>query len=496
MPRRNLVWILGFLLVSLFAWTTVQGGLAPPHGPLQFIKGFPGQGRDYDNLALFIDVMQHIDMNYVRQLSPDERRKFIEAAIQGGLSSLDPHSSFSNPKEAQSLKKQLEGKYGGIGVQVVVNRDTGHAVIISPILGSPALKAGLRPGDEIEKINGQPLVAQTSEDVVEKISGPPGTPVTLSVRRRGSGKLIELTLQRAEIHLETLLGDQRQPNKDWDFLIDKSQKIGYIRINSYNPETVKELRAVVEHLEEEGARGLVLDLRNNPGGSLEGAVEMCDLFLEKGDIVRIEGRSDEARVYTAKPEGTLFLPAATHPMVVLVNKNSASASEIVSGCLQDHHRAVIMGERTYGKGSVQRVYPMEHGSSNLRLTTAKYLRPSGKNIHRFVDSKEQDEWGVRPDIEVKLTPQEELDWLLGRRDRDILRDQESNQLEQAEHAAALVTPIPLLPAFGTPLGVLPGLSETATALSGLPRPPRPYVDKVLDKALDYLRQKIRSEKST
>jgi carboxyl-terminal processing protease len=496
MPRRNIVWILGFLLFSLFSYLVASFSLAPPHGPLQFIKGFPNQNKDYTNLALLLDVIQHIDNHYVRPLSPQERRKFIETAINAGLDTLDRNSSFANPKEAQAFKKQVEGKYGGIGVQVIVNRETGRVQVVNTFLDSPAFRAGIRPGDEIERVNGQTLRVTATEDAVDQVSGPAGTTVNLTIHRRGTGNLIDLTLTREEIRLDSLLGDQRLPDKHWDFMIDKDNRIGYIRLTSYNPEAIEQLHNVVENLQKQEVGGLVLDLRNNPGGALDGAVNVCDLFLSEGDIVRIEGRDGENRVYRAQAEGTLLLPEASHPIVVLINRNSASASEIVAGALQDHHRALIMGERSYGKGSVQRVYPMEAGASNLRLTTAKYLRPSGRNIHKFTGAKDEDDWGVRPDIEVKLTVSEERDWLQGRFARDLIRDDQSDQLDRAEQAAAMAAPLGLLPRLTTPLGFLSGVFESGSALAVLPRPQRPYVDRVLDRALEYLRTQLKPQKSS
>lgn len=489
MPRRNLVIVLGFVLLSICAWTAAQGGLVPPKGPMQFVKGFTSTGKDYDNISLMIDVMQHIDMNYVRQLKPDERRKFVEAAIQGGLKSLDPHSSYINPKEYTNFKKLSDGKFGGIGVQVVVNRDTKRVTVISPIVGSPAYRAGIKPGDEIEAINGEKTTDLNNDDVVERISGAPGTTVALTIRRRGSGRRMDLTLTREEIHTEGILGDKRAADQHWDYFVDKTNKLGYIRIASFGSDALAEFTKALQTLEKDGAQGLVLDLRNNPGGSLDTAVAMCDLLLQEGEIVRVEGRNEEPRIYEAKKEGTYFTGAAAVPIVVLVNDNSASASEIMASALQDHRRAIVMGERSFGKGSVQRLYPMEAGTSRLRLTTAKYIRPSGKNIHKFPDSKEKDDWGVRPDVEVKLSPVEELDWLIARRDRDIVRDEESSKLDQAEKIAAIFGPLSITPSWSGPMGVLPGLAETASTLAALPRANRPYQDKVLEKALEYLRTK-------
>lgn len=496
MPRRNLVWILGFLFVSICAWTAAQGGLIPPHGPMQFVKGYTTQGKDYDNLSLLIDVMQHIDMNYVRQLTPAERRKFIEAAIKGGLNSLDPHSSYINPKEFLAFKKQSDGKFGGIGVQVNVDRLTKRVIVISPIPGSPAYRAGIKPGDEIEEINHEKVISLNNDDIVDRISGAPGTTVNITLKRRGTGRRMEMTFTREEIHLEGVLGDKRKADLSWDFMVDDKERLGYVRITSFGESTLSAYREALKTLEKENVRGLVLDLRNNPGGSLEASVAMSRLLIEEGDIVRVEGRSDEPKVHLAKHEGTMFTGSNQIPIVVLINENSASASEIMASALQDHRRALIMGERSYGKGSVQRLYPMEAGSSRLRLTTAKYIRPSGKNIHRFPDSKESDDWGVRPDIEIKLTAAEELDWLIARRDRDIVRDEEGNRLDQAEKAAAIFGPLSMTPSWAGPMGILPGLADTVSTFSVLPRSTKPYQDKVLDRALEHLREKLKAARTT
>ncbi len=496
MPRRNLIWILGILAFTVFAWTAAQGGLIPPKGPMQFLKGYYSTEKDYDNIALMIDVMQFVDINYVKALKPEERRKFIEAAIQAGLKSLDPNSSYMNPQEFSSFKKQAEGKFGGVGVQVVVNRDTRRVTIISPILGTPAFRAGIKPGDEIEAINGEKTTDLNNDDVVSRISGAPGTTVNLTIRRRGTGRRMELTLTREEIHTDAILGDKRDDQQKWNFMMDDKNKLGYVRITSFGNNSLEELTEAFKSLEKENAQGLIIDLRNNPGGSLETSVKMADLLLDEGDIVKVEGRTHDVRTYQAEKPGTFFTGSNSIPIVVLVNENSASASEILSAALQDHRRATIIGERSYGKGSVQRLYPMEAGASRLRLTTSKYIRPSGKNIHKFPDSKDKDDWGVIPDIEVKLSPLEELDWLIARRDRDIVRDEESNRLDQAEKTAAILGPLSITPGLTGPMSVLPGLADAASTLSSLPRSNKPYQDKVLDKALEFLKSKVKAARTT
>ncbi|MDE2506232.1 MAG: S41 family peptidase, partial [Planctomycetota bacterium] len=222
----------------------------------------------------------------------------------------------------------------------------------------------------------------------------------------------------AIIDVPSVLGDHRKPDDHWDFMLDRDKKIGYIRISSFIQNTTQELKAALDELKQEGMKGLVLDLRDDPGGLLSAAVEVSDLFLEEGKIVSTKGRNSPERIFSAHKDGTY----TDFPMVVMVNESTASAAEIVSAALQDHKRAAIVGQRSFGKGSVQNILDLEDGKSVLKLTIATYWRPSGKNIHRFKNAKESDEWGVSPDkgLEVKLTPKEHLDWALARQRRDMV----------------------------------------------------------------------------
>jgi carboxyl-terminal processing protease len=473
------------VMLSLFCWAVAQGGIAPPRGPLQFIKGFPGHNQDYEGLTLLVDVLQHVDQGYVHELTPAERRKFMEGAVNGGLQSLDQHSGYINPREFKQFMKLSEGAFGGIGIQLNLDRDTKKLTVISPIVGTPAYSAGIKPGDEIEKINGESTLGMTQDDAVDRIQGPPGTNVTLTIRHRGEEKLHDFTLTRTIIEVDSVMGDVRDADKHWQFMYDKEARIGYIRISQFTKKTADELKAALKNLEQQDVRGLVLDLRNNPGGLLDSAVAISNYFVAQGKIVSVEGRS-RAQGFEARADDVV-LPRT--PMVVLMNERSASASEIVAAALQDHKRATIVGERSFGKGSVQNLVPMEGGKSALKLTTAKYLRPNGKNIHRFPDSKEEEEWGVKPDIEVKVTLQEELDYLTARRERDVVRD-----VDTAKEALAKLANIPLPTAaawpVGNPAGALVASAEMIVALRGLPKSPKPYVDKVLDRALEHLHEKI------
>jgi carboxyl-terminal processing protease len=512
MPRRNLVWLLGLAFLSVFFWTVAQGGLLPPQGPLQHAKGLPGNSlKDYNRLSLLIDILEHVEQNYVHELTDEEREEFIKNAIQGGLQGLDPHSGYIAEREYKQFKKQNEGVFGGVGIQISINRETRKLTVISPILGTPAYKAGIRAGDEIEKIDGISTQDMTVDQAVEKIQGQPRTKVTLTIKHRGSDKLEDKVLERAQIEVESVLGDRRNHNnKQWNFMLDKENRIGYIRLEQFNSKATAEIRAAVEKLQRQEVTGLILDLRGNPGGLLTAAVEIADLFLTDGPIVSIEGRNRSPQTYKAEEAGTLLTPAERHPMVVLVNERSASASEIVAAALQDHKRAIVVGERSFGKGSVQNLIPMNNDQSALKLTTAKYLRPSGKNIHRFPSMGDDKDWGVKPDLDVTLTMQEELDFYNARRKRDILVDEVLDNKNDPEFEMAtlygssllsansveqqlLIRKVAMSPLFGTALLGQPCVPAVSAAQSAVlyRNLPEPFIDKVLSKALEHLRGELR-----
>jgi carboxyl-terminal processing protease len=306
-------------------------------------------------------------------------------------------------------------------------------------------------------------------EAVELIQGKPGEPVTLTVLHESAKEPVDVPITRAEIRVPGVMGDLRKtdnPN-EWDYFIDKANKIAYIRLVNFSEKAAQELREAVEQLQQEGLRGLILDLRNNPGGLLRAAEEVADLFLTGGVIVSTRGRNEKEKVYEAHPEGTLLTPAEKYPMVVLINKYSASASEIVAAALQDHKRAVVIGERSYGKGSVQNVIEMESNSSALKLTTASYWRPSGSNIHRFPDAKDTDEWGVKPNpgFEVPMKDEERADYMLNRLERDIVH--------------------------GKPGSPPPPPRPRPQKDGDKEKEKKPFEDRVLKKALDYLRGEIK-----
>src|SRR6266436_3258615 len=234
-------------------------------------------------------------------------------------------------------------------------------------------------------------------------------------------------MTRATIDVPSVLGDSRKADDNWDFMLDHDRKIGYIRVSSFIQNTTEELKQALADLKEQGMKALILDLRDNPGGLLSAAVEVSDLFVDKGMIVSTKGRNTPTKVYEAQKDALY----TDFPMVVLVNHGSASAAEIVSACLQDHKRAKVVGQRSFGKGSVQNILELEGGNSVLKLTVASYVRPSGKNIHRFKTAKESDEWGVSPDkgLEVKLTPEQYFVYQRGRRNRDLVSNRRGRKPE-------------------------------------------------------------------
>jgi carboxyl-terminal processing protease len=370
----------------------------------------------YELMKVFVDTFEQIERNYVKDV---DRRELMEAAIKGMMARLDPYSSFIAPEEVDDFERIVEQKFGGIGIQVNIDPETERLTVVSPLPGTPAYKAGVRAGDVIEEIEGQSTKGFSIEDAVKLMKGEAGSKVRVGVRHAGDSDVETLHIERAIIELDTVMGD-RYRGEDWDFMLDREHKIGYIRLTHFSRRTADEVVAAIEQLKQDGMRGLVLDLRFNPGGLLSQAVQVADLFIDTGRIVSTKGRNTPERVWEATRGGAY----TEFPMAVLVNRYSASASEIVSACLQDHKRAIVVGERTWGKGSVQNVIDLEGGKSALKLTTASYHRPSGKNIHRFPDAKESDEWGVMPDdgYLVKLSPRELGEYLEYRRDRDILRE--------------------------------------------------------------------------
>lgn len=375
----------------------------------------PKQDEYFELMQTFVDTFEQVDRNYVKDV---DRRKLLEAALRGMIKELDPYSSYIPPEELARFNQQVEQQFGGIGIQVQPDPRTRRILVISPLPDTPAYKAGVRAGDIVTEVEGYDTENMPLSRAVELMKGPPGETVSIKVRHLSATADEEISMERAIISVKSVLGDKWGKNGSWDFLVDDEQKIGYVRLTQFGRKSAEELATAINDLQKQGMKGLVLDLRFNPGGLLSQAVKISDLFIESGTIVSTEGKNTEKRTFSATKTGTL----PDFPMAVLINRFSASASEILSACLQDHKRAVVIGERSWGKGSVQNVIELESGASALKLTTAGYLRPSGKNIHRFPDSKVTDEWGVHPDDEVKFTRKELEDYDEYRRARDVLSE--------------------------------------------------------------------------
>ncbi len=391
----------------------------------------------YELMQVFVDTFEQIDRNYVNEI---DRRDLMEAAIRGMIARLDPYSDYISPDELDQFTEAIEQEFGGVGIQVQFDPVERNIEIMSPLPGSPAYRAGLRPGDRILSVEGRAVsdftIGEEIETAISILKGEPGVTVTVSVRRVGSEQVEDIALTREIIQLDTVLGDARNEDGTWDFMLDEERKIGYIRLTHFTRRSTAEMRSALNSLRAQGMRGLVLDLRGNPGGLLDAAIEICDMFVEEGVIVSTQGRNVEDRTWSAKRFGTF----RDFPMAVLINRFSASASEIVSACLQDHDRAIIVGERSWGKASVQNVIELEGGDSQLKLTTAGYHRPSGENIHRDPGMNENDQWGVMPDdgYNLRFSFDELLSYNDDRQARDVLGSAAPDRMfEDTQFNAAL-----------------------------------------------------------
>jgi carboxyl-terminal processing protease len=327
----------------------------------------------YKQLNLFGEVFERVRAEYVDDVSDDS---LVESAINGMLTSLDPHSNYLNTKNFNDMKVQTRGEFGGLGIEV--SMENGLVKVVSPIDDTPAARAGLKPGDLITHLDGDPVQGMTLPEAVEKMRGPISSEIKLTIRREGK-EPFDVKLIRATIKIQSVRSHLEGDN------------IAYIRITTFNEQTDVGLNNAMKNLKQQAGGkllGVVLDLRNDPGGLLDQAVAVADAFLEKGEIVSTRGRrSEDAQRYNARP-GDI---AAGLPVAVLINGGSASASEIVAGALQDHHRAILLGTRSFGKGSVQTIIPLP-GHGAMRLTTARYYTPSGRSIQAK---------GIDPDIVVE-----------------------------------------------------------------------------------------------
>jgi carboxyl-terminal processing protease len=343
----------------------------------------------YPNLELFSYVMEKVRKDYVdgQKLTYQD---LVSSALKGMVSKLDPHSEFLGPEEYKELQDDTHGVFGGLGI--VVQLKDNFVTVVAPIEDSPGFKAGILSGDRIVKIDGKSTEKMGLPDAVKSLRGEPGTDVTVTIERPSSGAVKDIKLTRAVINVDMV----KDINSKKEFPLGRD-KIGYVRVTQFGEKTGDELEAALKKLKAQGMQALILDLRWNPGGLLDQAVEVCQKFLPRGElVVTTEGRN------AAQNSAHRALGAGDElhntPLVVLVNGYSASASEIVAGCLQDLKRAIILGEKTFGKGSVQSIIPLPEEAGALKLTTAKYYTPSHKVIH---------EQGITPDSIVTMTDEEE-----------------------------------------------------------------------------------------
>jgi carboxyl-terminal processing protease len=358
--------------VVLILGVVLGAGITLTHGVLAE-KNKPAETLPLKDLQTFVEILNRVKSDYVEQVTDEV---LLESAVRGMLSGLDPHSAYLDKEEFSEVNIATSGKFGGLGIEVQLFN--GFVRVIAPIDDTPAAKAGVQPGDLIIKIDDTPVKGMTLTEAVKRMRGEPGSKITLTVVREGVEPLA-LELERAMINVSSVRTRVLEPG------------MGYLRVSTFSTMTGKALNEEFNKLSKQAGgelRGLILDLRNNPGGVLNAAVAVSDAFLDKGSIVSIKGRaSDSSREYNAAPGDLL----GGRPMVVLVNGGSASASEIVAGALQDHKRALVVGTKTFGKGSVQTILPLQNDTA-IKLTTARYYTPSGRSIQAY---------GIDPDIAIR-----------------------------------------------------------------------------------------------
>jgi carboxyl-terminal processing protease len=372
---------------------------------------WPDRERDRQ-VRYYREVLQLVKENYVGD-TPSDYTSLTRAALDGMVGQLDPHSQFLLADEYRETEEELSNAFNGVGIQVE-QRDE-HIVVVAPIPGSPAERAGLRRGDRLAKIDGQPLVNPTLDSTIKLVRGETGSLVTITVFRPSQNRNIDYPLRRERIQLESVRLASLRPGS-----------IGYLQITQFSDRTGEEFKVALTGLEKEGMRGLIIDLRNNPGGLLDAAIEVCSEFFNKDElIVYTQGRDPESRENFHADNGHR---PRTYPVAILVNGGTASAAEIVAGAMRDTRRAVIVGEKSFGKGSVQSVIELDRGEG-LRLTTARYYTPSGITIH---------EKGITPQVEVEISPDDEslLRVQQLRRDFDSPPEEDSKPIVDVQLAAA------------------------------------------------------------
>ena len=440
--RRHVIWALVLSLPLIMA-----GGPALSEKRLD-------ERELYNQLTLFGDVLEQVRRNYVDAPSDKE---LIEAALSGMMASLDPHSAYLPPKNFEDMQVETKGEFGGLGIEVTM--ENGLVKVIAPIDDTPASRADMRPNDLISELDGKPVLGLTLSEAVELMRGEKGKPITLTVLREGEKEPLEIVIIRDTIRIRAVRTRVDGPDKN----------IAYIRLTTFNSQTTKNLKKAFNSLPAEigsnNIAGYIIDLRNNPGGLLREAISVSDTMLDRGEIVSTRGRNEDDSSRFSARRGDM---ARGLPIVVMINGGSASASEIVAGALQDHHRAVIMGTQSFGKGSVQSIMPLGNEGA-LRMTTARYFTPSGRSIQAK---------GITPDIIAEQELPEELQGREGRREADLRGALDGKDIDGSSNGGApsdskeqkRKTPIAFIPPkpeddkqLQDAIQLLIGLHETASA---------------------------------
>jgi carboxyl-terminal processing protease len=431
MPLRNILVILLAIVASLACYSVAAK-------------------NRYANL--FAEVMNVVNEEALREVP---REKLFNGAMIGMLSGHDKHSTFISDRGFHEFKEDMQQEFGGVGMYVGTDPESKMLMVLAPMPNTPAYEAGIHVGDLIVSIEGQPTADKSRAEAVEKLRGPIGELVELEIKR-GETTVVK-SLKRARIPVESAHGDYREADGSWNFRLKDHDSIGYIRLSQFGEKTTAEMKRALESLPE-NTSGLIIDLRANPGGLLDVAVDICDMFLPADlPIVRIRGRNRVLKDEYFSAAGTV-VPSSL-PVCILIDRFSASASEIVSGCLQDHRRAVLIGEQSYGKGTVQDIIPIQKNKSLLKLTTASYWRPSGKQIDRNdEESQKTKTWGVQPNdgFAIEMSSEELLENLKKRSARDV---------------ESLNSGVPN--------------ADTATSGDNADKPKETHVDRPLMKAIEY-----------
>lgn len=447
MPQKNLVVLIVTALVSLASY----------------------QVAAHNRYAVtFAETMSLVRDKYVDEV---DQQELFNGAMKGMAEQLDDYSSYLPKQASDTFDEQLKQEFGGVGVLVDLKTSAPNILVRAPLINSPATAAGILPDDVIVAIDG--VEAKSIPDPTTKMRGPAGSPVKLTIQRASSPEPVEVQVKRGRIGIENVKGDTMTSDGHWDYRLASNPEIGYVRLDEFGEKTADSLEKAFESYEkaEPKVKALILDLRQNPGGLLDCAKEVCDMFLDGGRIVTTKGRGRKVEKTMDASPGVAF--PRDIPVVVLVDGQSASASEIVAACLQDHGRAKVCGERTWGKGSVQNVVPLGGDRGALRLTTATFWRPSEKNMQKKRSDGEDADWGVRPDPElaVPITDEQTAAWLTDRERRD------TSELRRIAFANA----------------GLPNVDEKRSepAKEGAKAEPQGPVDPALTRAIEYLEQEIK-----